>query len=273
MNRDEYEERKSRLDREQLIDGIINNYFDEYRGKNNEKQSIAIFIGGGSGSGKSTLRKKLVDSGELQNCLVIDSDILKKIIPEYSALSEEVPEMAASIVHEESSVMASKLFEKALEKKINFIFDATMKNTGKYEDFFSKLKSNGFQIELIITTVSVETAKSRNRQRFEYLKKSGQPARLVPDNIVEGSHKKVVESFEKLKDLADNWIIIDTEDTSKIVAVKGKICDEQLYQKFIGNDNWSLTIITHYNAYLWQDDLGNPRDEYLLFLLNGRLQI
>lgn len=273
MNRDEYEERKSRLDREQLIDGIINNYFDEYRGKNNEKQSIAIFIGGGSGSGKSTLRKKLVDSGELPNCLVIDSDILKKIIPEYSALSEEVPEMAASIVHEESSVMASKLFEKALEEKINFIFDATMKNTGKYEDFFSKLKSNGFQIELIITTVSIETAKSRNRQRFEYLKKSGQPARLVPDNIVEGSHEKVVESFEKLKDLADNWIIIDTEDTIKIVAVKGKICDEQLYQKFIGNDNWSLTIITHYNAYLWQDDLGNPRDECLLFLLNGRLQI
>lgn len=59
LNRDEYEERKSRSDREQLIDGIINNYFDEYRGKSNEKQSIAIFIGGGSGSGKSTLRKKI----------------------------------------------------------------------------------------------------------------------------------------------------------------------------------------------------------------------
>lgn len=236
MNKDEYQEKRSEPNREQLINGIIENYLDEYRGRDNEEQKLAIFIGGGSGSGKSTFRQWLIDTEDLSNLLVIDSDILKELIPEYSAISTEFPETAAGIVHEESSEMATKLFEEALKEKINFIFDATMKNTEKYEDFFSRLKSNGFKIDLIITTVSVETAKSRNKKRFEELKNRNKITRLVPDEVVEESHKKVVESFKKLKDLVDNWQIIDNEGTSKVIAVKGEVYDERLYQKFIGTD-------------------------------------
>ncbi|WP_126992096.1 zeta toxin family protein, partial [Candidatus Kurthia intestinigallinarum] len=166
------------------------------------------------------------------------SDELKKEIPEYQKMLDANPEIAASIVHKESSLMASKLLEKAIEREISHIFDGTLKDTQKYINFIHLLKQAKFEVTLTIIDVPVKIALKRNRIRYEEAKANGDFPRLVPDEIVIQSHSMIAKSFVALKDLVDHWAIVDTQDNSDEVIATGSLGKETIlnnkkYQEFL----------------------------------------
>lgn len=240
MNKADYLKLKYSPNREAQINSILDNYLNTHISQintdTNQNIALALFIGGGSASGKSTLRETLIKYEPFKDFLIIDSDILKSLIPEYSALEKESPELVASIVHDESSKMSTNLFQKAVQKGINIIFDATLKNSDKYINFFTELKENKFQIKLIITTVPIDVAIKRNQARYDNSKKSNQITRLVPDEIVKDSHQKIAESFKKLRELVDSWEIMDTENNKVIASSEDGILDEEKFNNFINNN-------------------------------------
>jgi len=223
-------------DRDELIDEILLQYIRHSNAKSRTSNKISFFIGGGSASGKSGFRKNLLKQDP--DMLVIDSDDLKGFIPEYSELVTSQPSLAASIVHKESSLMATKLLYQAIEQQISMIFDGTLKTPEKYKRFIGVLRESGFKVSLVIVDVPVKIALERNRVRFVEQKKEGKQARLVPDDIVELSHARIPDAFITLKDLVDDWMIIDTrENGDNVIAYcsegKEQISHPEMYQEFL----------------------------------------
>lgn len=224
------------VDRLNIIDEILLQYIKKARVHPNKELKISFFLGGGSNAGKSTFRGNLKEN--FDDILIIDADELKKEIPEYEELLITNSEIAASIVHKESSQMASKLLKKAVEQELSLIFDGTLKNTQKYIDFIHLLKQADFYINLTIIDVPVEIALIRNRIRYEEALAHGKFPRLVPDKKVIESHSRIAKSFVALKDLVDSWTIIDTrENEDEVIAQGGKgkedILNNNKYQEFL----------------------------------------
>lgn len=213
---------------------LIDNYYREqvsaFQTKNieNTKDIVAVFVGGGSCSGKSTIRKDIMDSYE-GDFILVDSDQLKEVIPEYNGLFLSYGFRTASIVHNESSDMAKLLTNKIISECNNFLYDGTLKNTEKYKILFTLLKKHNYRISLHIVDCGISLAIRRNKARAEA------ESRVVPDDIIKKSHQDIVNSFLALKNLADEWILYNTNGDSPAIIASSDSDerDETLYQAFL----------------------------------------
>jgi adenylylsulfate kinase-like enzyme len=93
-----------------------------------QQQPLVVFLGGGSASGKSTIVKRYLQKFKNFNegILLIDSDKIKTMLPEYQKMVETDPKNAANRLHDESSDIATKMYEAGLRNKVNMILDGTI---------------------------------------------------------------------------------------------------------------------------------------------------
>lgn len=196
--------------------------------------NLAIFIGGGSGSGKSTIRKLI--QKKYSDFLIIDSDEIKVLIPNYENLQHLYGYEAAAIVHQQSSNIAKQLLHLAQQSLYNFIYDATLKNVHKFELIFQKLKQLNYNISLVVVDCDVELALKRVKARAKIEQRS------VPDEIVKQSHKMIPVSFRTLNKYCSEWVIYNTDEVEpKKVAFKEnnttEILDSELYNNFMSKSD------------------------------------
>jgi Zeta toxin. len=210
---------------------IIKDILQEFKGTG---QPVAILMGGGSASGKTWLRGLIhQEQKDLDNhFLIIDSDEIKKELPEYKDLFESNPKKMASLLHDESSDISFNLLIRCITEKINFIYDGTMKNLEKYNKIITALEENGYQIRAAIADVELDEAIRRNEERFERTK------RRVPVNELINSHVGVSETFMQLKDRLTEFALYDTTDGYDIFAKKTldegeQIINDQRMQAFV----------------------------------------
>jgi len=191
--------------RKQLHKKIISNIIKSSHTEN----PTAILMGGGSASGKSFIAEMLINSYNQNNQSIcyIDSDNIKNYIPEYKERldsgNEYVIRDAAAFVHDESSDISKMILDICIEKKLDFIYDGTMKNTEKYEKIIEKLRLSQYTIQGIIVDVPLKVAFERADIRFEA------EGRKVPDEEIYASHKGVVRTFSLLQDRLDSFVIYD----------------------------------------------------------------
>lgn len=209
-----------------------------------EQEPEAILLGGGSAAGKSSIGELVIKGYKLQkqNMIWIDPDKIKEKIPEYQDAmeSEDIESMkqAAFLVHDESSDITMKLLKICMKRKLNFMYDGTMKNEVKYIKLIQQLRQAGFSIKAIIVDVPIKVALERSNMRFKVT------GRLVPEHIIEESHMRVATTFSKIKDLIDCYTLYDnTGKEPEVFAfkeskrVKEIIVDEsrndQFYEKSV----------------------------------------
>lgn len=210
-----------------LIDEFYQKQVKGFQQKPSDQEVIALFVGGGSCSGKSTLRRHILDEYD-NNSIIIDSDELKKIIPEYDGLFLNYGFKTASIVHNESSKMASFLIDKVIEECNNFLYDGTLKNTEKYQNLFQLLKQHNYVIHLHIVDCQIDLARKRNEAR------AISERRAVPFSVIKESHERIVNSFVILSTLVDEWHVYNTDgDKPEIIASNGNVFNQDLYQAFL----------------------------------------
>ncbi|PFV32139.1 Zeta toxin [Bacillus thuringiensis] len=174
-----------------------------------EQEPEAILLGGGSAAGKSSIGELVIKGYKLQkqNMIWIDPDKIKEKIPEYQDAmeSEDIESMkqAAFLVHDESSDITMELLKICMKRKLNFMYDGTMKNEVKYIKLIQQLRQAGFSIKAIIVDVPIKVALKRSNMRFKVT------GRLVPEHIIEESHMRVATTFSKIKDLIDCYTLYD----------------------------------------------------------------
>ncbi|WP_242310464.1 zeta toxin family protein [Bacillus cereus group sp. BfR-BA-01524] len=230
------------IERKLLHNEIIESFL---KGQLQQEQEVeAILLGGGSAAGKSSIGELVIKGYKLQkqNMIWIDPDKIKEKIPEYQDAmeSEDIESMkqAAFLVHDESSDITMKLLKICMKRKLNFMYDGTMKNEVKYIKLIQQLRQAGFSIKAIIVDVPIKVALERSNMRFKVT------GRLVPEHIIEQSHMRVATTFSKIKDLIDCFTLYDnTGKEPEVFAfkeskrVKEIIVDEsrnnQFYEKSV----------------------------------------
>lgn len=191
-------------ERAELHNRIIEQIVSEHRPPRN--QPDVVMLGGGAAAGKTSIRNMLIDMfrDEGEDVLVSDSDELKKMLPEYERLVNEDPDNMATILHDESSDLATMLYVRAVAQKLNVIMDGTMKNVMKYSRFIQIAKSHGYIVSAVVADIPLEVAIERAEIRFQIEK------RKVPLEVIKESHRMVPETLRALEHQFDLIYLYDT---------------------------------------------------------------
>ena len=202
----------------------------------------AVIMGGGGGSGKTTVIKMLENEGffEGRNYIRINSDDIKEMIPEYQKLKEIGDPRAASVVHQESSLITQECLNRATSKKCdvlherhNIVYDGTLSNMSESLTFMEDLRQKGYEIILIGVTVKPEIALDRAQKRGE------RTGRYVPDDVILNAHKGFSKAFPILADVADKAYLYDNNQTQAMAIAQKenthdtlRILDQRNYEDF-----------------------------------------
>ncbi len=144
-----------------------------------------ILMAGAAGSGKSWVRE---NDPALSALPVVDSDDIKKEHPDFDPACPE-------LIHEWSSVEATRRFYGKLAAGESFIFDGTGTNAEKYLTMIREARRCGFETEIVFVKVSLSTSLQRNAAR----------ERTVPEFIVREQHDLMPAAMEILRDAADDF--------------------------------------------------------------------
>ena len=110
--------------RKKLHNDIIDRYLEKYPSQ--EKPYIHLILGS-IGSGKTSLKDSVIKERDIESFLYINFDDLKKQLPEYKILKKLNPRKAAQFVQSESAKLAGTLFKKAVQNKINIIYEKNLR--------------------------------------------------------------------------------------------------------------------------------------------------
>ena len=103
-------------------------------GHSSVKDPFILFVGGSMGAGKSTTVKQLAI-----DCLLLDPDQIKTMLPEWNVLWKEDPLTAATKVHEQSTFILESVEHAALERNYNIIVDSSMRDHTFFKDLLESI--------------------------------------------------------------------------------------------------------------------------------------
>ena len=237
-------------EREELHAQAVENLFAGKKPKGpGEKKTFTMF-GGGSAAGKGGLsdparcadfKSSFFANGtpSKDNVATIDSDELKKDIPEYREMQETDPDHAAAYAHEESSALAKRAMQAAFENGYDCTLDGT--GDGSVEGVRKKIqqaRDAGYEVNACYVTCPTEMAVERSIERGKRIKRN------VPLGAVRSIHSKVSHIFPKVASDFDHVALFDTSQggTPVLIAecVRGgqiDIKDQKLYDAFLAKDN------------------------------------
>lgn len=215
-------------ERQQLHDRIVEEWLKDGVP---QKNPTAMMTGGGPASGKSVALQRIKTPPHM---IVIDSDEIKKKLPEYmKGLKDKNPE-AAAFVHEESSYLSKRITSEASKRKYNLLLDGTGNGSIKsMEKKVKRMREGGHRVVAHYVTVDTDTAVQRNEVR------AARTGRLVPEAFIRGSHQKVSEIVPQAlqQGLYDEFALWDTSssETVKVASAKGKklkVHDDNAWEAF-----------------------------------------
>lgn len=203
---------------------------------------VATFMGGGPASGKSEMLKQSPATG-----VIIDSDEIKKQLPEYQQMVGAGDHTAAAYVHEESSAIAKQIQARAIAGKRDFTLDGT--GDSSYQKMRGKVdaaRAAGYETHGRYVTVDTDKA-------IERIKKRGQrTGRIVPETYARETHASVSNVFKHavadgIFDSAELWDNnadkADEHGTAGIKLIASKphggqfaVHDQQAYQRFLDKE-------------------------------------
>ena len=198
-------------ERRELHRKIINSFIDDVVCIQ-QKEPIAILMGGSPASGKSTFLRKYAPYLLKEDLLRIDADEVRSMLPEYEGWN-------ASQTHLETKDIVNTLLSDrtiGIPCEYDLIYDGTMNNTKSYKPLIQLLKDLGYKIFVVyIDNVPYDTIINRALQRY---KKSG---RFVPLEVIDDFFAKGKKALNKIKQQVDGYMIVDGSDQNYTIIEQG----------------------------------------------------
>jgi len=219
-------------ERQKLHDEIVAAHF---AGVTSVDKPMGTILGGGTASGKSSV---IGDDNRPPNTVWIDSDSIKKQLPEYNEMLKKGDKNAANFVHDESSILSKRISKEAADRKYNQVLDGTGdSNIQKLEQKIAVMKSGGGKVRGAYVSIPTNEAVTRANIRAA---KSG---RHVPESFIREVHHNVSKVVPKAigRGLYDEFELWDNSGPKgskpKLVArAKGTtltVSDQGLWQTFL----------------------------------------
>jgi predicted ABC-type ATPase len=176
------------------------------------KEPIAILMGGSPASGKSTFLRKYAPYLLKEEILRVDADEIRAKLPEYKGYN-------ASQTQAETKDIVNTLLSNrtiGIPCKYDIIYDGTMNSTKSYLPLIQLLKSLGYKIFIVyIDKVPEEVVKKRALERYQ---KSG---RFVPMEVIEDFFGKGKTALNQLKEDVDGYMVVDGSKGDYEIIEKG----------------------------------------------------
>ena len=223
--------------RKGLRDSIKEKIFGDL--KPSQGAPVGILLAGPPGAGKSTLLKKLFEDENLANpnitgglkledFVVIDADNIKTMLLEQASKDGSLdsfikpasfkaledfgvsfsPLEFASLVHEESSIIAEDLPKKIQKEAIaggyNVIFDQVCSNQKKVEDLVGQLSTEGYYVSVVEIHADFKFSEQSAFNRTIHALQDGRSARYVPTEVVKDMYDK--QGFSKVRSSIQNLL-------------------------------------------------------------------
>lgn len=221
------------LQREALQDSIKEKIFGDL--KPSQGTPVGILLAGPPGAGKSTLLKKLFEDENLANpnitgglkledFVVIDADNIKTMLLEQASKDGSLdsfikpasfkaledfgvsfsPLEFASLVHEESSMIAEGLRKNAIADGYNVIFDQVCSDEEKTEDLVGQLSIKGYYVSVVEIHADRNFSEQSAFDRTIHALQDGRSARYVPTEVVKNMYDK--QGFSKVRSSIQNLL-------------------------------------------------------------------
>lgn len=146
-----------------------------------------VVMVGGPAAGKSTVAKKLF--AELP---IVDCDAIKAERSDYDPKQPH-------LVHEWSSVEATRRVLALLSRGESCVFDSTGANVEKLSTFIAVAREAGMVVEAVYVTCSVEVAVQRNAQR----------ERTVNVEMLRERHAVVAATWSVVKNMVSVFTVVE----------------------------------------------------------------
>ncbi len=204
------------VSRKSLHTTILNKYLFQIVKLPQKENPNSIFMAGGPGSGKSFTLESLAKAGvfNMGNYVIINTDDIKEMIPEYQTFKKIDAEKAASMVHKESSFLKNQVVGEATKRKVNFILDGTFSNPQKSAALLKTL--TGFKTKIIFVDAPTEILLKRVQERGQ------RTGRFVPPDFVKQSVEQIRASIAELSKVADLTFYITNADKPVIEEIRWK---------------------------------------------------
>jgi predicted ABC-type ATPase len=178
------------------------------------KEPIAILMGGSPASGKSTFLRKYAPYLLKEEILRVDADEIRAKLPEYKGYN-------ASQTQAETKDIVNTLLSNrtiGIPCKYDIIYDGTMNSTKSYIPLIKLLKSLGYKVFIVyIDKVPEEVVKKRALERY---KKSG---RFVPMEVIDDFFGKGKTALNELKNDVDGYMVVDGSKGEYEIIERGGI--------------------------------------------------
>jgi hypothetical protein len=189
------------------------------------EQKLAVLILGGPATGKSQALKIARKKYDPQNkwdegkMIYINTDDVMADQPGYKKLLTglgdygELPitdRDAANKYHAAAKEMATDMFNEAIKKDYDVVFDGTGTNKKKVKSKVEKLKSLGYKVQIVHTVLSPEKALARSQSR------ANKTGRFVPQDVILKSNPgtdvaSIIRRFQKNKVNPDEILFLNTD--------------------------------------------------------------
>ena len=166
-------------------------------------------LGGRGGSGKSFLTKPggPVNS---KNALLLDSDRVKGMLPEYQGWN-------AAMLHEEATHILNMADRRATALGINTIHDGTLKTEKNVAARIAQYKAKGYDVNGYFVHTTPETAADRALGRFM---RGGETGRYVPPDVILNNTTNE-KSFDNMKGGFAHWQLYDNNGSAPKLIAEG----------------------------------------------------
>lgn len=189
-------------ERRKLHRKILSQFLDQTQPVPEGKQPSAVLMMGGPASGKG----QLTGMFDPTDFVSVDADRIKELLPEYQEAVAAGDRDAASLAHEESGYLASKLRDLALKQRKNVLLDGTGRYAGSYMHRMRQMQDQGYHVHLMMPDLDVDTARARAKKRGE------ESGRWVPDHVFGSAYRDIPGNFEQLAHAADSAMLFNNRD-------------------------------------------------------------
>lgn len=166
-----------------------------------QEKPKAIVFGGQPGAGKSSI---MIDMKELMldnNCIIISGDEYRKDHPQFKKIVEHYGDEWSLKTGNWSGKLVESIIEKAIQEQFNIQAEGTLRDIRVPIKTVELLKSNNYDITLMIVTCDKELSWKSTVQRYERDKILGEIPRAVNKNYYDKLIKDLPKNAEDLYNL------------------------------------------------------------------------
>jgi predicted ABC-type ATPase len=179
-------------DRQALQDKLIRLYIGDKKRERVENPTCT-FMMGTPGSGKTTEADHISKGG----AFVIDADLFKEALPEFREFPRR---LASGVVHREAAYLAAILQRRIESLGVDFIVDNASANRTWLEGEITRLRAQGYRLELVRTVLEKSKCYGRCQSR----------GRHVPRFVIDQIYEQVNATFLHVHDKFDRVRVIHT---------------------------------------------------------------